>query len=97
MSILFLSKAEIEILTGRKRADAQIRQLKRRAISFELDADNKPVVIRQTITEQKPTERATEEPKLCFPNDKRKLKCVAAKPTPTYLAASTKSTGRSGT
>ena len=72
---IFLSKLDLQILTGRRRADAQIRQLKRQGIRFELDADNNPVVIRQTI--EQPTERAADEPKLCFPNDKRKLKCVA--------------------
>ena len=87
MSDFFLTPFELQRLTGRRRANAQMRHLRQRGIPFELDANNHPIVMRHILTQ--PTERVTTEPQLCLPPKKRKSKCVVAKPTNTCRAVST--------
>lgn len=50
---IFLSKAELEVLTGFKLAARQIRQLKKQGIPFFTDGRNRPVVVRENLSGKK--------------------------------------------
>jgi hypothetical protein len=47
---MFLTQSEIQQLTNRKRKTAQIRCLKKQNIAYTLDADGRPVVLRDAVS-----------------------------------------------
>ena len=50
----FLSRAEIEELTGRRRGAAQVNALKRAGIAHTLRADGRPAVARAAVLQPAP-------------------------------------------
>ena len=60
MSDRFLSRREIESLTGRRRPSAQRRVLDRQGIAYHLRADGYPAVPSAALTATKPDTTATE-------------------------------------
>jgi hypothetical protein len=56
----FLTPAEVEKLTGRKKAKAQLRQLARQGIRAFPDANGKPVVLRASLDESIKSKRRKE-------------------------------------
>ncbi len=53
MGSLFLSRDEIETLTGRERPKAQIKQLVRQGIPHKLNAAGRPIVLREILVSSK--------------------------------------------
>lgn len=60
MSEHWLSSEEVRLITGRIRASAQRRVLTERRIQFILDADGRPVVLRQHVTGQAAAKKKAE-------------------------------------
>jgi hypothetical protein len=62
---MFLSAADLQLLTGRTRPKAQMRQLRAQGIDFIVDGDGRPRVLQSVVERRgggKPSASATQEP-----------------------------------
>ena len=68
---MFLTQAEVEQLTGRKRASHQVRVLRQQGIAFKLRPKGSalwPVVLRSAVEGNLAISPAQPEPELRFPS-----------------------------